>query len=278
MFDLQALGHSEAGPRGVLRLLQVLERLAQHPQGHTLAQLCEDLKLPKTTLFTMLKTLQGAGYLQLAEGLYRLGPPSVTLGAAMAASARRSFPDCAQETLESLCRRTGETAILAVLTADGMNCRYVSVVESGNWLRFTVQRDSLKPSYATGTGHAMLAYLPTAELQAILGRVKFEKITHKTIGSRRALLADLEKVRREHISISDSGTVAGVLSVAAPIFDDSGRVMAAVSAGGPSARMAPQLAAIQRAVRGAAEDISRTLGFAGDWPPASTPARLGKAG
>lgn len=268
VFDLQALDTSAAGPRAIVRVLQVLGHLAQHPQGRTLAQLCEDLKLPKTTLFTMLKTLHGSGYLQLADGVYRLGAPSVILGAAMAASARRSFPDCAQEALESLCRRTGETGILAVLTADGMNCRYVSVVESGNWLRFTVQRDSLKPSYATGTGHAMLAYLPPAEVQAILGRVKFEKITHKTVASRRALLAALQQVRRDHVSTTDSGTVAGVMSVAAPIFDDSGRVVAAVSAGGPSVRMAPQLAAIQRAVRGAAEDISRILGFAGDWPPA----------
>ena len=56
---------------------------------------------------------------------------------------------------------------LAVLTDDGLQCRYLSVVESGNWLRFSVQPDSLKPAYATGTGHAMLAFLPKPELQAI---------------------------------------------------------------------------------------------------------------
>ena len=268
MFDLHALDSSAGGPRALLRLLQVLGQLAEHPQGRTLAQLCEDLQVPKTTLFTMLKTLQASGYLQSLAGVYRLGPPAVALGAAMAASARRSFPDCAGEVLDSLCRRSGETAILSVLTADGMNCRYVAVVESGNWLRFSVERDSLKPSYATGTGHAMLAYLPDADLQAILGRVTFDKITNKTVGSRRALLATLQQVRRDQVSTSDSGTVAGVLSIAAPIFDAEGRVMAAVSAGGPATRMAPQLQSLQRAVRGAAEDISRILGYAGEWPPA----------
>lgn len=268
MFDLQALETSSEGPRAILRVLQVLGRLAEYPQGQTLAQLCKNLALPKTTLFTMLKTLQASGHLHAAAGVYRLGPQAVALGAAMTMSARRSFPDCASEVLESLCRRTGETGILGVLTADGMNCRYVAVIESGNWLRFTVQRDSLKPSYATGTGHAMLAWLPPAELKAILARIKFDKITDKTVASRRALLAELGKARRECVSTSDSGTVAGVLSVAAPIFDSSGRVMAAVSAGGPSARMVPQLKMIQRAVRSAAEDISHLLGLVGDWPAA----------
>ena len=75
-------------------------------------------------------------------------------------------------------------------------------------------------------------------------------------------------VRRKHVSVTDGGTVAGVVSVAAPIFDAGGRVMAAVSAGGPSVRLGAQLGAITRAVRGTAEDISRTLGFTGDWPPA----------
>lgn len=269
VFDLQALDASAGGPRAILRVLQVLGHLADHPQGRTLAQLCEELRLPKTTLFTMLKTLQGSGHLHVAAGVYRLGAPSVALGAAMAASARRSFPDCAAEVLQGLCRRTGETGLLAVLTADGMNCRYVAVIESDNWLRFSVQRDSLKPAYATGTGHAMLAWLPPAELRAILARVKFERITPRTIGSRRALLAELEKVRRERVSTSDSGTVGGVLSIAAPIFDAGARVVAAVSAGGPTVRMTPHVGAIERAVRGAAEDISRILGFAGDWPPAA---------
>ncbi len=267
VFELQALEGGASGPRSILRVLQVLGHLADQPQGRTLAQLCEELELPKTTLFTMLKTLQGSGHLEVAAGVYRLGPPAVALGAAMAASARRNFPECARESLQSLSRRTGETTFLAVLTADGMNCRYVSVIESGNWLRFSVQPDSLKPAYATGTGHAMLAYLPQAEVEAILDRVHFEKITRKTVGSRRALLAALAQVRKDQDSVTDSGTVSEVMSVAAPIFDASGRVLAAVSAGGPAARMAPHLSSIRRMVRGTAEDISRTLGLTGDWPP-----------
>lgn len=269
MFEFQGLDKNSSGPRAILRVLNVLGHLAEHPQGKNLTEICDKLKVPKTTLFTMLKTLQGSGHIELVQGLYRLGGPSISLGAAMAASARSNFPECARDSLEKLTRRTGETSFLAMLTADGMNCHYLSVVESGNWLRFSVQPGSMKPSYATGTGHAMLAYLPKADLDGILGRVRFEKLTSKTVSSRRALMAALGEVRRNGVSTTDGGTVGQVMSIAAPIFDSSGRVLAALSAGGPAVRMAPQLLAIQRVVRSTAEDISRDLGFLGEWPPDS---------
>ena len=269
MFDPQLFQGSATGPRAILRLLQVLECLAEHPEGRTLSQICAALEVPKTTLFTMLKVLQASGHTQQAAGIYRLGGPAVKLGAQMAASGRRTFPGCADGTLQSLCRCTGETGFLAVLTADGADCRYVSVVETDSSLRFTVKVDSLKPSYATGTGQAMLAYLPDAELRAILERVTFERITDKTVRSRAALLKKLDAVRRCGTSTTDSGTVAGVLSVAAPIFDHAGRVVAAISVGGPSARMAGPIERIEREVRGAAEDISAILGYAGEGPCAA---------
>lgn len=267
MFELPGLDGASSGPRAIVRVLQVLGHLAQHPQGCSLAQLCQALKVPKTSLFVMLKTLQSSGHLMLEQGLYKLGAPSIALGAQMADSARSNFPQCAHEQLQNLSRRTGETSFLAVLTEDGLHCRYLSVVESGNWLRFSVQPDSLKPAFATGTGHAMLAYLPKTDLQAILSRVQFEKITTKTVSSQRSLLNALAKVRREQVSTTDSGTVAQVMSVAAPIFNANGRVMAAVSAGGPTVRMAPQLGAIVRLVRNTAEEISNSVGWLGPWPP-----------
>lgn len=263
VIKLSGLDPVSAGPRAILRVLQVLEHLAGHPQGRSLAQMCDELQLPKTSLFTLLKTLQASGHLELDKGLYTLGPPAVSLGAAMVGGARRNFPEGARDKLESLSRRTGETTFLSVLTGDSMHCRYLQVVESGNWLRFSVQPNSIKPAYATGTGRAMLAHLPKDELDAILARVQFEKLTRKTVSSRSALLAALARVRREGISVSDSGTVSQVMSVAAPIFDAQGKVIAAISAGGPTVRMAPQQKAIERVVLSTAEDISRDLGFAG---------------
>jgi DNA-binding IclR family transcriptional regulator len=268
VFDVAALTTpSNNGPRSILRLLQLLSQLSAAPEGRTLTQMCQALALPKTTLFTMLKVLHSAGYLVQDKGVYRLGKASVALGTAMSRVPHPGFPECAQGILQSLSRRTGETVFLSVLTRDRKFCKYVAVAESDNWLRYSVELGSQKPSYATGTGRVMLAYLPEREVKLLLDAVTFECITPGTVSSRRGLMAGLKEVRRHGVSAVDSGTVAGVVSVAAPIFDAAGRVVAALSVGGPSARIGLHLRAIESAVRDGAEEISRVLGYGGDWPP-----------
>ena len=267
MFNVSALINVPlTGPRSILRVLQVFARLGAHPEGQTLSQLCHSLSLPKTTLFTMLKVLESAHYLSNDGGAYRLGSEAVALGASMAESPARNFPNCANGVLQNLSQRTGETGFLAVLTPDRQFCKYVAVVETDNWLRFSVKIGSQKPAYATGSGRAMLAYLPETEIQQLLESFQFERLTTKTVSSRRSLLANLKEVRKRGVSSVDSGTVAGVMAVAAPIFGADGHVAAAVSVGGPTARVAERLPAVEVAVIDAAEDISRILGYRGEWP------------
>ena len=267
MLDVSLLTKTPlTGPRSILRVVQVFARLGAHPQGQTLAQLCQSLQLPKTTLFTMLKVLESAHYLTSEGGAYRLGPQAVALGASMAESPARNFPNCANDVLQSLCQRTGETGFLAVLTPDRQFFKYVDVAETDNWLRFSVKVGSQKPANATGSGRAMLAYLPENEVLQLLESFPFERLTPKTVSSQRSLLASLKEVRKHGVSSIDSGTVAGVLAVAAPIFGLDGRVAAAVSTGGPTSRVADHLPAVKAAVRDAAEDISRILGYRGEWP------------
>ena len=268
VFDVAALTAARhSGPRSILRLLQVFARLSAYPEGQTLAQLCKALSLPKTTLFTMLKVLASADYLSRDGGIYRLGKAAVTLGTSMSRGPAASFPDCAKGILRNVAQRTGETGFLAVLTRDRQSCKYVAMVESDNWLRYSVKLGSQKPSYATGTGRAMLAYLPDAEVKSLLEGVRFERITPATVSSRRALMAGLKEVRDHGVSTVDSGTVAGVVSVAAPIFSADGHVIAALSIGGPSARIGRQLSAVESAVRASAEEVSRVLGYGDEWPP-----------
>lgn len=261
IFNIAALsGPPLNGPRSILRVVQVFTRLAAQPEGETLTQLCQATGLPKTTLFTMLKVLESAHYLSVDNGIYRLGPEAVTLGAAMAESARLNFPECARETLEQLSQRTGETCFLAVLTPDRQFCKYVAAVEADNWLRFSVRLGSLKPAYATGSGRAMLAFLPPDEVEALAQTYVFDKLTPLTVSSKTRLLASLRDVRQRGVSRVEGGTVLGVTSIAAPIFGFGGLVEAAITAGGPSTRVSHRLDAIESAVRDAAADISALLG------------------
>ena len=117
------------------------------------------------------------------------------------------------------------------------------------------------------TGRAMLAYLPDAEVKSLLEGVRFERITPATVSSRRVSMAGLKEVRDRGVSTVDSGTVVGVVSVAAPIFGADGHVIAALSIGGPSARIGRHLSAVESAVRDSAEEVSRVLGYGDEWPP-----------
>lgn len=254
------------GPRAVLRVLQVLATLAGAPQGLTLSRLGRTLGLPKTTLHSMLRVLEHARFVSSADGRFRLGPEAVILGASIA-GAPRAFPECALGILEDIAKRSGETALLAVLTADRRSCRYVATIETENWLRFSVPVGSLKPAYATGSGQAMLAYLDDDALRAALDGVRFERITPRTVATRAELVRALRRVRERGVGSVDGGTVAGVISIAAPVVDAAGHCVGAVTVGGPTSRLETRIADIEREVADAGLQASRLLGYLGDWPP-----------
>lgn len=255
------------GPRSVLRVLQVLAALAADPDGLTLAELCRHLGLPKTSVHTMIRLLESAGYVSRDDRTYRLGPQAVTLGTAMATGPRQAFPECGMGVLRRVVRSTGETGFFAVLTPDLGSCRYVAAVDSEQWLRFSVEVGSLKPAFATGSGRAMLAFLPQGDLLRALRVASFERITSRTIASRPALRQALQAVRQRGVAAVDGGTVAGVTSVAAPIVDAAGRVGAAMTVGGPSDRMGARRDEIEQRVIEGAIEVSRILGYHGEWPP-----------
>ncbi len=257
-----------AGPRAAVRALHVLADIAVHPHGITLTELAQALSLPKTSLHTMLRVLVAARYLVVSDGRFCIGTEAVQLGAALA-GAPRVFPDCIKGILEDLAERTGETALCAQLTTDLKSCRYVASAETRNWLRFSVPVGSLRPAYATGSGRAMLAFLPKHDLRTALAGVRFERITLRTVRSRAELLRDLVQIRKRGVSAVDSGTVAGVMALASPIFDSAGACIAAITVGGPSARLERCLPDLEACVMEAAQRSSRMMGYARGWPPAS---------
>lgn len=258
-------------PRSILRTLHVLSRLAAAPQGLSLSQMSQALALPKTSLHTMLRVLERARFVSASDGRFRIGPAAVRLGTAIA-GAPRAFPDSALGVLEDVARRTGETALLAVLTPDRRSCRYVASVETENWLRFSVPVDSLKPAYATGSGQAMLAWLDDGALREALAGVRFDRITASTVSSRAALMHALRRVRERGVSTVEGGTVSGVVAVAAPVMGADGACVGAVTVGGPQARVAPRIDDIEREVAEAAQLASALLGYLGAWPPARAPS------
>ncbi|HEX7753495.1 MAG TPA: IclR family transcriptional regulator [Novosphingobium sp.] len=257
---------TDAGPRAILRVPDVLMAVAGQPEGVSLATLAQELDLPKTSLHRLLRTLEHGGYLLRREGRYLPGAESFRLASRIAQAAPRAdFPACARPTIEALARETGETVMLGVLSDQGGEIVYVDVVDSDAPLRFTVRTGNRRPLYSVASGKAVLAFLSPEAQAAYLDQAEFVRFTGDTTG-RDEMPGLLAKARREAMVFDQNGIVDGAAGIAAPAFGRSGEVVCAVSVAGPTDRIRANLADLESRVRAAAEQISRLLGFDGAYP------------
>lgn len=239
--------------------MQILALLAEHAEGMTLAKMSEALALPKTSVFSLLRSLESGGYVASSAGRHEIGPEALRLSAAIQRNQR--FPNCARPALERLAQATDETVVIGVLSDDRKEVVYVDVIETTNALRYSVQIGARRALYASAVGQTVLAYMDPAEQQRYIDTVTFSKYTRQTISSKRALIMTLQQVRREGICMSVGGMVEGVTGIAAPIFDCNGAIFGGIAASAPSERMLANRPMIEAALRTAGEEVSRILGF-----------------
>jgi DNA-binding IclR family transcriptional regulator len=252
------------GPRSVLRVMDILQALAAEPEGLTLATLSGELQLPKTSVFSLLRALEGGGYVHSDDGRYTLGDQALKLGASLGQA--RSFPKSARPVLEWLAAKTGETILLGVLSEEGHEISYVDVIESEKPLRFAVRIGNRRPLYCTAAGKALLAFLAKGFQMKYLAHTKFVKFTTDT-SSKEELTALFPEIRRRGVVVDANGIIDGATGIASPCFDDAGRASCAVAIAGPTARMIPARKSLEKLTLKAAEQISQILGYRGPYPP-----------
>ncbi len=159
--------------------------------------------------------------------------------------------------------RTQETVGLSVRVRGGRT--YLAQVESRHDIRWTMETGRLLPLHAGAPGKLLLASLPDAEVEAVLRRLRPRRLTPATPISREQILAAVRKIRRDGVSVGVGEIVDGSATIAAPVRDAHGEVVAALSVSGPSFRFTEaRRAAAVLALRAAALDLSRELGHAGD--------------
>ncbi len=226
----------------------------------TLSQLCRDLKIPKSTAFSILETLEKeqAVVREDETGMYSLGIRLLELG--QEAQANFELRRVASPVLQQLNREIDETVHLTVLDNDEV--LYVDCYESSKRLRTYSVIGVRAPLYCTAVGKAILAFLDDDERMKLLNHMRFERFTPKTITDRKSLLHELEEVRRLGYSIDDIEHEEGVRCVGAPIYNNRGRVCASLSISGPASRITEERIPFfaQKAIE-TAQEISRRLGF-----------------
>ncbi len=243
--------------------LYVLEVLAnmEGPKGATLAELSRLVSMHRSTLFRILTTLHGRGYVDRDRitdryhiGMHVLSLPSAVLR-------RLDIRQIARPTLQALCTETQELVHLTVLNEGSVVT--IERLESTHTLSLRVELGDRRPVHCTATGKVFLAHLPATEIDQILAP-GMHAITPRTITSREVLEKQLDEVRYRGFAWDDEEFLEGVRCVAAPVFGYDGTVRAAVSVVTPSMRTPwERMWRLEERVRVAAEEISGNIGHTG---------------
>ncbi|HUB17005.1 MAG TPA: IclR family transcriptional regulator [Acidobacteriaceae bacterium] len=231
------------------RAVSVLDLLGESEGPLGLADVCERMALHKSTAHRALMVLERCGMIERTpENRFRLGLKLYELGTR--AVEQIDLRARVHPWFRRLSAQVGETVHLGVLQRTSVV--YLDKVEPSNrrvWLASRIGASN--PVYCTAMGKAMLAFLPAETLAEILGRIRFVRLTHRTLMTPEALMRSLERVRRRGYAIDDEEVEEGVRCIGAPILNESGQPMAAVSVSGPTSRIT------QQSVPGIAEHLMR---------------------
>ncbi len=240
--------------RSAMRLVSLFEALAKSEEGVSLAELSATIAAPKSSLLGILRSMVALGYMEHGHGLYRLGPKSFRLAAAILAI--RRFPNLVRPILQDLAAKSGETVFLVVLDHLAQRVTYADVIDSANPVRYTVPTGTTRPLYASAGGLMLLAYQEPAWIDAYLGSTPLEPLTPRTTTDPNRLRERLATIRREGFAISLGETVPGAAGLAAPIFNADGSVTVGILIGTPSDRFEQELPELKRLLREATAGIA----------------------
>ncbi|WP_130291252.1 IclR family transcriptional regulator [Pseudonocardia sediminis] len=239
---------------------RVLKAFLTREESIGVSEMARRLGLGKSAVHRLLTTLAAEGLVEQdpRTGGYRLGIVMFELGEAV--KVHLDLHAAAAPVLAQLREQTGESAQVGVL--DGDEVVYVDRLESAHSLRLFTETGRRVPAHCTSSGKVLLAHLDAPALAAYLRR-PLARFTPHSVTDPDVLAAELARVRGDGWAEAVNEREIGVASVAAPVRDARGDVVAALSVGAPVARFgAPQRRRVSRAVAEAGEAISRRLGFA----------------
>jgi DNA-binding IclR family transcriptional regulator len=249
--------------RAVERALQILNCFDDEHPERGVSEIAQAVDLHKATTHRIVTTLVNYGYLErAADGQkYRLGLELTHLGFKVI---RRM--DLRREALlymNRLVERWDEACDLSIF--DQGNAFYIEVSQGNHALTIAAAVGMRLPAHATASGKLFLAYRSSQELESTLSR-PLARYTEKTISSPEDLIAQLQQIRRQGFATDDEEFEVGISAIAAPIFNQDGAIMAAMSMPSPTSRMTMERASeIAESLIEATKAVSRRLG----WKPRS---------
>lgn len=246
--------------KSVDKAFLLLSVVSEYPHGVSITELANRMGMYKSTVHRLLTTMMRHRAVEQDDvtGRYKLGYGVLDLGMRLLSSIDLRAE--ALPFLQKLATEVNEVVHLAFL--DQGEVVYIEKVESPQTIRMHSRVGTRVPVHATGLGKAILAFLPQHEMMRIVDRYGLPRLTEHTLTERRVFLQSLQLTRETGYAFDLEEHELGVCCVAAPIQDNTGRVVAACSVSGPSIRMdMNRLRELVPYVKQTAAEISARLGF-----------------
>jgi DNA-binding IclR family transcriptional regulator len=247
--------------RALERALDLLDAFTLAEPELSFTELTERSGLSKGTAVRLLSILERRGFLERSPDTdrYRIGLRTFELGSVYIQSFQLEAES--QPFLKELAATCGQSANLGIL--DQGEVVHLVVVPASRPIHFAVRSGQRDAAHSSGLGKVLLAALPDDDLDEIIAARGLPQRTPTTLTTPEALRNALTAVRTQGYAIDDEESVPGLTCIAAPVFDDRGRVIGAVSISGLTNEYAePNRTAYIEAVRQAANGISQRLGAA----------------
>ncbi len=244
--------------RSVLKAIDLLEAFSIERPELTLAQIAEISGHPKTTLHTILATLESRGYITRVGSRYALGTSGI--GLSQAAWVNVEIRDRAAPELRRLADEVGESVYLTV--PEGDRILYIYAIESPHRLEARSAIGDHAYYHSTSVGKALLAHMDPDERDRILDNTGLPRCTENTITDRDAFESELELTRERGYAIDAMEGVPDTYCLGAPLFAAGGTVVASCSiSGNTPAVVTTRRDELVPVLVGVADAISKRLGF-----------------
>ena len=219
------------------RGLLVIQAFSERRLQLSISQLSKRTALSRASVRRCLHTLSKLGFAGTDDGRsFYLRPRVLALGHSYLSS--MPLATAAQPILEHLSQILHESCSIALL--DGTEIVYVARANVTRIMAIDLGVGTRLPAFCTSMGRVLLANLPANELESVLPKIEFKRFTDRTVTSVEKLRQVLAAVKREGHAIIDQELELGLRSMAVPVRNPAGRVVAAINVGAHGQRVSIQ--------------------------------------
>lgn len=250
---------SKSSVQSVTRALQILEVLSEDEEGYRLSDLAERCGLSPSTVHRLLTTMAERRFVahDATDGMWHIGRQSFAVGATFVR--RRNYIAQTLPFLRRLRDQTRETVNLAV--ADSGQIVILTQIESREIVRAITRPGGRALMTSSGLGKAILASYSEEDVASIIQSFGLPRVTPNSITRASELRAELKRVREQGFALDDEEATIGLRCVAAPVYNEHGEPLAAISASGPTGRISNErLQSLGPIVAEAAAQITDAIG------------------